>query len=194
MKLNSKFKIQNSKWGLPSTTFKIKSSIRWKESSRLISVTSNRIKSGAGVTLIELLIGVAIISILSTLLMVNFIAVRQRGRDAERKSNLRQVQSALELYRADQDDYTLTLANCGSGASLGSPTCSTIYMNKLPKDPNGSSYYNGGSYYYTSDGIAYSLVACIENISDKDSNITQAPPAGAPTDCSSGYYYVLQNP
>lgn len=147
-----------------------------------------------GFTLIELLIVVAIIAILSTLLMVNFIAVRQRGRDAERKSNLRQIQSALELYRADENSYTLTLGNCSSGTSLGSSSCSTIYLKKLPKDPNGSSYYNNGNYYYTSDGSTYSLVACIENISDKDSNITQTPPAGAPATCSSGYYYVLQNP
>jgi general secretion pathway protein G len=155
---------------------------------------NSKFKTIKGFTLIELLIVVAIISILSTLLMVNFIAVRQRGRDAERKSNLRQVQSALELYRADQDTYTLVLANCNSGTGLGSPTCSTIYMNKLPKDPNGGSYYNSGNYYYTTDGTTYSLVACVENTADKDSNITQTPPSGAPTDCSSGFYYVLQNP
>src|SRR3989344_8609229 len=150
MKLNSKFKIQNSKWGLPSTTFKIKSSIRWKESSRLISVTSNRIKSGAGFTLIELLIVVAIISILSTLLMVNFIAVRQRGRDAERKSGLRQIQSALELYRADEDTYPLP-SNNTVGSCIGNPSdCTgTVYMKKVPADPNKdpndpTSWYNGG--------------------------------------------------
>ena len=54
-----------------------------------------------GFTLVELLIVVAIIGILSTLLMANFIGVRQRARDAQRKADLRQIQSALELYRSD---------------------------------------------------------------------------------------------
>lgn len=147
-----------------------------------------------GFTLIELLIVVAIIAILSTLLMVNFIAVRQRGKDAQRKGDLRQIQSALELYRADQSGYPATLGNCSSGTRLGNPACSTIYIQKLPKDPNGSSYYNSGAYYYISDGSTYSLSGCIENTSDKDSNITQNPPSGSPNNCTSNYYYVLQNP
>lgn len=147
-----------------------------------------------GFTLIELVIVIGIISILSSFIMVNYIGVKQRGNDAERKSNLRQIQSALELYRADQTSYTLTLGNCNSGISLGSPTCSTIYMNKLPKDPKGSSYYNSGNYFYNSNGTTYNLVACIENRSDNDPNITRTPPSGVPRTCSSSFYYVLQNP
>ena len=146
-----------------------------------------------GFTLIELLVVIAIISILSTLLMVNFIAVRQRGRDAERKSDLRQIQSALELYRADQDSYPTSLANCNSGASIGDEACSTIYMQKIPTDPNGSSYYNGGSFWYQSNGSTYTLVACIENTNDQDQNAQSSAPNNAPADCT-GLYYVLQNP
>jgi general secretion pathway protein G len=159
-------------------------------------------KNKFGFTLIELLIVVAIISILSTLLMVNFIAVRQRGRDAQRKSDLRQIQSALELYRADQDSYpqsnnNYSIGNCNNSptlTSIGSVDCSTIYMQKVPIDPNGASYYNGGNYYFSSDGVTYSLAACVENSTDKDSNISQTAPTGSSGTCSSGNYYVLQNP
>lgn len=54
-----------------------------------------------GFTLIELLVVLVIIASLATLLTANFVGVRQRGRDAQRKSDLRQIQSAFELYRAD---------------------------------------------------------------------------------------------
>ena len=152
----------------------------------------------AGFTLIELLIVVAIIGILSTLLLVNFIAVRQRGRDAQRKSNLLQIQSALELYRADQGSYPLpngaTIGNCGSGVTIGSPTCSTTYLKKIPLDPNGSTYYNSGKYFYSSDGTTYTIASCIENTNDKDQNITTTAPTGSTSTCTSGSYYVLQNP
>lgn len=157
------------------------------------------IKSGNGFTLIELLIVVAIISILSTLLMVNFIAVRQRGRDAQRKSDLRQVQSALELYRADQNTYPASntnnaVGNCNSSASIGSEACDTIYMKTVPSDPIGSTYYNSGNYFYSSDGSTYTLASCIENKSDKDSNVKNTAPEESTSECSSGYYYVLTNP
>src|ERR1035437_6668602 len=89
-----------------------------------------------GFTLIELLIVISIIGVLTTLLMANFVGVRQRARDAQRKSDLRQIQSALELFRSDQGLYPTTLPNCNS--SIKSPDCSTSnYMTKVPMDPMG---------------------------------------------------------
>lgn len=148
-----------------------------------------------GFSLVELLIVISIIGILTTLLMANFIGVRQRARDAQRKSDLRQVQSALELFRSDQGSYPVSAYpyranNCED--SLKSTDCSTTtYMNKVPLDPMGSSYYNSGHYYYSSpDGSSYVLSACLENSSD--SQRTTESPGG--TGCSSNSYYVLNNP
>src|SRR5665811_326922 len=104
-----------------------------------------------GFTLIELLIVVAIIGVLATLLMSNFVGVRQRGRDAERKSDLRQMQSALEMYRADNGLYPLTAAfpACGTSFTYDDGGNVTTYMQKVPCDP-----VNSGSLVltYTSDG------------------------------------------
>jgi len=50
-------------------------------------------KNGAGFTLVELLVVIVIISVLAGLLVSNFIGVRLRGRDAQRKSDLAQIQS-----------------------------------------------------------------------------------------------------
>lgn len=154
-----------------------------------------RIKSGRGFTLIELLIVIAIISILATLLMVNFVGIRQRARDGQRKSDLRQIQSALELYRSDLGSYpsSSTLANCPAvnPVSFGNnPTCTSLYMQKVPTDPMGSGYYNGGAYYFSSTTTTYTISACIENTNDPQG--TSTSPGG--TGCSTNFYYVLTNP
>lgn len=164
-----------------------------------------------GFTLIELLIVIAIIGVLATLLMVNFVGVRQRARDAQRKSDLRQLQSALEIYRSDNGSYpngvssVSQLFTCvpGSGSKCtntsgcfgnGSPTCSTVYMQTIPSDPNGSSYYNGGNYVYeSSDGSTYTLGACLENSADSQATSTN-PYSSANPACSSQKYFVLYNP
>jgi type II secretion system protein G len=136
-------------------------------------------KSIRGFTLIELLIVIAIIGVLATLLMVNFIGVRQRARDAQRKSDLRQIQSALEIYRSDNGSYPSgtssvselfvcpplpSPAACtGTANCFGNPSCSTVYMHTLPKDPS-----SNGNYYYNnpSGGSTYTLGACLENLAD----------------------------
>jgi len=159
-----------------------------------------------GFTLIELLIVIAIISVLATLLMVNFIGVRQRARDAQRKSDLRQLQSALEIYRSDNGSYphgSSSVADiflCPNGTTLctgstycfgNNPTCSTIYMQNMPVDPSGSGYYNNGNYFYQSDGSTYTLGACLENSGDNQA-VSNNPGSG--TGCTSGKYFVLNNP
>ena len=144
-----------------------------------------------GFTLIELLIVVAIIGILATLLMANFIGVRQRARDAQRKSDIRQIQSALELYRSDQSIYPTTaqFPSCGTALTGGTPT--VTYMSKVPCDPFGSGTgYNNGSYYYSSNGSTYTLGACLENTSDSQGTATSPGSSG----CSSNWYYVVTNP
>ncbi len=154
-----------------------------------------------GFTLIELLIVVAIISILSSLLMVNFVGIRQRARDGERKADLRQIQAALELYRSDQGAYPTSLPTCNSSSSLSAG--STVYMKTIPCDPL------GGAYGYDEGGSTYCLRACLENANDLDQDAknerynNQNDPNQTITGCdlsgilcasSSRYSYTLQNP
>jgi general secretion pathway protein G len=130
-----------------------------------------------GFTLVELLIVVAIIGILSALLTANYIAVRERARDSQRKADLKQIQSALELYRADQGSYPTTLANCGT--SLKSPDCQTsTYMRTVPQDPQ------GGAYTYTSNGVTYTITACLENANDPQKDTTNVAPCNGTTSFS----------
>lgn len=149
------------------------------QSSIVKGFTFQRKAKTSGFTLIELLVVISIISLLSALLLSNFVGVRQRGRDGQRKSDLRQIQSALELYRADNGTYLLgsSFPSCGSSMTGGSAT----YMQKVPCDPS-----SGASYSYTptnSAGTAcdntsnnlctrYTMYACIENTSDSQKDAT----------------------
>lgn len=133
-----------------------------------------------GFTLIELLIVIAIIGVLATLLMVNFVGVRQRARDAQRKSDLKQMQSALELYRADNGSYPGTLPNCKTTFSLNG----TTYMQTLPCDPL------GGGYTFSSNGTTYSIIACLENLNDSQKDATNA----APCNGTSNFSFTVINP
>ena len=148
-----------------------------------------------GFTLIELLIVVAIIGILSALLMTNFIAVRQRARDAQRKSDLKQMQSALELYRSDTGSYP-SASSFNALNSNPCPTPSTLvysgttYMKQIPCDPLGNTYYHSGSYYYTSNGQTYTIYACLENSSDAQGQLISNAGCNDPTD----WFYTVTNP
>lgn len=139
-----------------------------------------KIKNIKGFTLVELLIVVGIIGILATLLMANFIGVRQRARDAQRKSDIRQIQSALELYRSDIGSYPgrVAVGQNGFQSDANSSSCSgnggivygtTTYMTTIPCDPLGTDEY---AYSTANGGTTYTLVACLENGNDKDIDTT----------------------
>ncbi|MEK7545516.1 MAG: type II secretion system protein [Patescibacteria group bacterium] len=101
-----------------------------------------------GFTLIELLVVIAIIGLLSTLAVVALNSARQRSRDAKRVSDIRQIQTALELAFSESNNYpTETSTVLGgaaddvlcnnSGAVFQGDTsnCTTIYMGLVPSNP-----------------------------------------------------------
>jgi type II secretion system protein G len=139
-----------------------------------------------GFTLIELLVVLAIIGVLSSFLLANLIGAKSRARDAQRKSDMRQMQAAFELYRSDQGTYPpAPLPACGAGLVNGG----TTYMQKIPCDPLNSGQFK---YNYTTTGATYNLVACLENVNDSQKDI---PNNGAY--CSGGgtdWSYSLTNP
>jgi general secretion pathway protein G len=145
----------------------------------------HRKKSERGFTLIELLIVISIIGILATLIIVNVITVKLRARDAQRKSDLAQIQSALELYRADQGTYPPALPACGNSLVNGA----TVYLQKVPCDPLNNGQY---VYSYATTGVTYTLTACLENV--KDLQIDKVDNAAYCTGGTTNWSYTKTNP
>lgn len=147
-----------------------------------------KVKTGnKGFTLIELLVVISVIAVLTTLLMANFVGIRQRGRDGQRKSNLYNIQTSLELYRADNGGYpdTASFPSCGSALSDGSGA--TVYMQEIPCDPLDDSNYT----YASIDGTTYTLVGCLENENDSDADSDIDYQASG---CSTPASFTLRNP
>ena len=84
-----------------------------------------------GFTFIEILVSVALISIMGTLVisLINPAFQLEKARDAQRKADLRQIQAALELYRADQGSYPASLT-CGAALTNPPPVTAT-YLRKF---------------------------------------------------------------
>jgi general secretion pathway protein G len=146
-----------------------------------------RSRACEGFTLIELLVVVSLIGVLATLVLANFNAARQRGRDAQRKSDLRNIQAALRLYYNDYGKYPTgaggVIMGCGATADTacdwGTSTFAAgtqTYMSTLPDDP-----LQDITYQYTRvDLDNYILSSCLENKSD-DKGVADPSAAWCPT-------------
>jgi len=65
-----------------------------------------RIDHQSAFTLIELLIVVAIIGILAAIAVPNFLQAQTRAKVAKAVSNMKSIQTALEMYQLDKGTYT----------------------------------------------------------------------------------------
>ena len=121
-----------------------------------------------GFTLIELIIVIAILAILAVFALAALNPLQQfaKARDATRKSDLAQIQRALEQYYQDHGSYpasndvahTINDFNGNSvawGGSAGWPP----YMNVVPKDVASDRTY---VYYSTGTHQMYQLYASLE--------------------------------
>ncbi|OGH58871.1 MAG: hypothetical protein A2725_03935 [Candidatus Magasanikbacteria bacterium RIFCSPHIGHO2_01_FULL_33_34] len=143
-----------------------------------------------GFTLIELLVVIAIIGLLSTLAVVALSSAREKARDSKRLSDLKQIQTALELYYTDNSEYpatavggTFTLgdgatADCLDGGGItGACATAPTYMGLVPSDPQtGTTDYvyqdNSG------DTSAYDIRATLEGTVGALDDCIQMTPSG----------------
>lgn len=141
-----------------------------------------------GFTLVELLVVVAIIGILIGLAGVAYQGSKQSARDTQRRTNLEEIRSALEIYRTDCGEYPAATYTTNWPSQItgdgSSTSCATgnVYL-RPPQDPLSPSRY----YRYFSTGATYELCASLETVSGSES-------CGGTTDCGEACNYQVTNP
>lgn len=167
-------------------------------------------------TLIELLVAITIIAILIGLGTYTWINAQEKGRDGKRKSEMKEVQKALEIYsnmtgRYPPADGSGRIMCQGSGANenpnpnkydvstiswgarfecvVPADNITDVFMDKLPQDPktaNPQYYYE---YSSSNDSRTYKISVALENTQDKD--LTNLP---CTVQQSASYNYCVTNP
>ena len=149
-------------------------------------------------TLIELLVVIAIIAILSTLSVITLSSARAKARDAKRLADIRNTQTALDLYYNEYGVYpvastdTSTTNFCLSSIGI-STTCGTIvYLAEMPTDP-----VSGFNYSYTPTSSLLSYVVAFTLTSGAGGyaagNYTATPNGIAPWVCGDSVSFTYNN-
>lgn len=151
-----------------------------------------------GFTLIELLVVIGIIAILSAILYANFSQARMIARDKARLTSLKEMQLALELYKAQNGEYPA--AGCSASESdfagpgiitggnfvscTGNNEANYIiglvpeYIAELPQDPLFEDEPSRG-YYYRSDGTSYKFMVLdsveVNTVGDEGHEFARCP-------------------
>lgn len=166
-----------------------------------------RYNTAHGFTLIELLLVISIAVMFLTIALSAAQTGRQSARDAQRKTDLKQLQTYLELYKDQNGAYPSTGGQwfssesgdvVGNNSSGGGwiPNLAPGYIGALPRDPLGGpskiSLCSGwlSSYLYRSDGSDYKILAhCspeVLPISNSDPFYDSIRPTHAFTVCTPG--------
>lgn len=106
-----------------------------------------------GFTIIELLVVIVIIGILVALALPQLFAAQARGRDTDRKNDLKNIQQKLETYFNDNDFY---------------PSDATDIDGVDLTGPRNTTYAYAGDDCTGDECQTYTLSATLENEDDKD--------------------------
>lgn len=84
----------------------------------------------SGFTLVELTVAISIVAVLATVVLGNLSAGRAKARDAQRMSDLGQLQVAFKMYRVTNDSVPPYLPDFND----------TKYLSSKIMDPTGNQY------------------------------------------------------
>jgi len=123
-------------------------------------------KKKSAFTLIELLVVIAIIGILATVSILALTNARAKSRDAKRAGDMKQVQTALELFFNDKGRYPTAVEWSANQIYSTSTIGTSTYMQIIPTAPtptDGSCTTNQNSFSYsqTESGNSYTISFCL---------------------------------
>lgn len=111
-------------------------------------------------TLIEMLVAVAVISILAGFVFVNMNGAANAGKDMKRKADIEVIKNAIVQYRSEHYSIgPVQVASCNIGSD-----CTVLssdlepFLASFPQDPNGT-YYT----YQSTDGTDCTISAVLSN-------------------------------
>ena len=140
-------------------------------------------KSAAGFSLIEIIVIISIIGFLSSIVLVASKNASIRGRDARRMADIRQMDSAIQAYIADNGHAPYLGSLRCNLTNLGDNSCHANevnvfgwqelekdlkpYISRLPKDPCGINcyerYYSRQYFSYLYDAPSTAMTYCSNN-------------------------------
>lgn len=140
-------------------------------------------KFTAGFTLLELMVVVSVVAILAAVITANLMEAKAKARDTERQANIRELKSAIELYKNKYGEYpspcetidgengisTSAKANwagqigsiyaCDDGSNNYIVDLAPEFIQTLPVDKKVNNNTNGYVYTTNSDRTIYKLKA-----------------------------------
>jgi type II secretion system protein G len=149
-----------------------------------------RNKNVRGFTLIELLVVIAIIGLLASIILIALNSARVKARDAKRVADIRQMETALELYFNDNGGYPNSVCESTPGGTWSACWATLLpsqYIGKMPLDPT-NSLANYGYYYvsgYKPTGLCTSVLTSSTN--DYVLETRMESPTSIPNSCSSNF-------
>jgi prepilin-type N-terminal cleavage/methylation domain-containing protein len=129
-----------------------------------------RLQKKSAFTLIEMLVVIAVVSMLTSYVILLLSRSKANSRDAKRESDIKQIQEGLSIYVTSQGFYPVCLGEeviNGVNDCLSTALLATNSMTGMPTDPlmraaGACGVADSYAYCYISDGFTYIIRYALE--------------------------------